>query len=270
MKVEHAQGDPAASLVGWLRGVSGHHRTPDRNRHLANLLALIAGVLNSVGFVAVGVYTSHMTGLTASVADHLVLGGSALVAVGAAAIVSFVAGAMACAVVFNWARRHHLRSRYAVVLLFEATLVLVFGALADLLTWSHRNWLFVAVLCFTMGLQNAVITKISQAQIRTTHVTGMITDIGIELGKLSFRSRRPDLEPVQADLRKLRMLSALVALFFVGGVVGAAGYLAVGFSVLIAPAVVLLVAAVPPFVDDLRHGRGGPVVRRVLRRVQRT
>jgi uncharacterized membrane protein YoaK (UPF0700 family) len=270
LQVERARGVSAAGLVGWLQAVSGHRRTPERNRHLANLLALIAGVLNSVGFVAVGVYTSHMTGLTASVADHLVLGGSALVAVGAAAIVSFVAGAMACAVVFNWARRRHLRSMYANVLLLEALLILVFGALADLLTWSHRNWLFVTVLCFTMGLQNAIITKISQAQIRTTHLTGMVTDIGIELGKLSFRSRRADLEPVHADLHKLRMLSALVVLFFVGGILGAAGYLAAGFSVLLAPAVVLLVAAAPPLVDDLRRGRGGPLVRRVLRRVPRT
>ena len=136
------------TLAGWLRAVSGPHRTPGRNRQLANLLALIAGILNSVGFVAVDVYTSHMTGLTATVADHLVLGGTALVAVGVLAIASFVAGAMACAVVFNWARRRHLRSKYATVLLLEGLLILLFGALADFLTWSHRNWVFVSVLCY--------------------------------------------------------------------------------------------------------------------------
>jgi len=38
------------------------------------------------------------------------------------------------------------------------------------------------LLCFIMGLQNAVITKISHAEIRTTHVTGLVTDVGIELG----------------------------------------------------------------------------------------
>jgi uncharacterized membrane protein YoaK (UPF0700 family) len=262
------RGSRRGALASWLRAVSGPHRTPARNRQLASLLALIAGILNSVGFVAVDVYTSHMTGLTATVADHLVLGGSRLVAVGATAIASFVAGAMACAVVFNWARRRHLRSKYANVLLLEGLLILLFGALADLPRWSHRDWLFVAVLCFTMGLQNAIITKISQAQIRTTHVTGMVTDIGIELGKLSFRSRRPDLDPVQADLRRLGTLCSLVGLFFVGGILGAAGYLTVGFSILITPALVLLAAAAPPLVEDLRSGRGGPLLRRLLRRVQ--
>ena len=35
-----------------------------------------------------------------------------------------------------------------------------------------------------MGLQNAIMTKISKAEIRTTHMTGVVTDIGIELGRL--------------------------------------------------------------------------------------
>jgi len=69
------------------------------------------------------------------------------------------------------------------VLVAESVLILIFGLLAGQLTWIHRDWVYVAVLCFTMGLQNAIITKISKAQIRTTHVTGMITDIGIELAR---------------------------------------------------------------------------------------
>ena len=50
---------------------------------------------------------------------------------------------------------------------------------AAIAAWSQ---LFVPVtvvlLCFIMGLQNAVITKLSRADIRTTHITGIITDIG--------------------------------------------------------------------------------------------
>jgi uncharacterized membrane protein YoaK (UPF0700 family) len=238
-----------------VRTLAGADRNPRRNQYLAALLALIAGVLNSVGFVAVSVYTSHMTGLTASVADHLVLGSFSLVGVGLEAIGAFVLGAMACALLFNWGRRRGLEGRYANVLVVEALLILAFGALADRLVWEHRDHLFVAVLCFTMGLQNAIITKISAAQIRTTHVTGMITDIGIELGKLVYRSRRPGEPPVRADLGKLGMLAALVGLFFVGGMLGAAGYLAIGFPVLVAPALVLLLAASPPLLADLRARR---------------
>jgi uncharacterized membrane protein YoaK (UPF0700 family) len=240
-----------AAGVGRLAGAD---RTARRNVGLAAVLALVAGTLNSVGFVAVSVYTSHMTGITASIADQLVRGSLGVVVIGIEALAAFVLGAMACALLFNWGRRRQLRSRFANVLLLEAALVLAFGGLADQLVWQHRDHVFVVVLCFTMGLQNATITKVSDARIRTTHVTGMVTDIGIELGKHVYRSRMPGEPPVQADLRKLGMLTGLVALFLLGGVLGAAGYLALGFQVLIIPAVVLFAVAVPPVVSDL-HAR---------------
>ncbi|WP_068397873.1 YoaK family protein [Kribbia dieselivorans] len=235
-----------------LRFIAGPTRTPRRNLHLANFLALHAGVLNSVGFVATATYTSHMTGLTAALADHLVLGDLGLVGISVVAIVSFVVGSATCAILFNWGRRRQLRSKYASVLVLEASVVLLFGLLADAVTWSHRAWLFIPVLCFTMGLQNALVTKASQARIRTTHITGMVTDIGIELGKALYRPRRADLPPVVANTEQLRHHLTLVSLFFLGGVIGAAGYLVVGFVTLVPAAVLLLVLALPPLVADLR------------------
>ena len=237
-----------------IRRITGPERTARRNFHLANLLALHAGVLNSVGFVATATYTSHMTGLTAIVADHLVLGDFALVGVGIVAILAFVAGAMVCAWVFNWARRRGLRSKFSAVLVLESSLVLIFGGLADRVTWEHRMWVFIPVLCFTMGLQNAIVTKASNAQIRTTHVTGMVTDIGIELGKLLYVNRRTDCVPVQADLGQLGRHSSIVGLFFLGGVLGAFGYITIGFYALLPAAMFLLVLALPHLVDDFRAG----------------
>lgn len=249
------EGAVTRSVRDHLLRVAGAHRTQALNAQLAGLLALVAGILNSVGFVAVSVYTSHMTGITASLADHVVLGGAGVVGTAGCALASFVLGSMACAWVFNWGRRRELRGRYALVLVVEAVLILCFGLLADVSRWSHDELLFVGVLCFTMGLQNAVITKISGAQIRTTHVTGMITDIGIELGKLTYVPRTPGLAPVQADLARLGLLVTLVSLFFVGGVVGAAGYLRFGFVTLVPAALVLLVASAAPVLADLRHAR---------------
>lgn len=235
-------------------GLTGAERSTLRNTQLASLLALLAGVLNSVGFVAVSAYTSHMTGLTATVADSLVLGFDDLAWLAVVALVTFVLGAMTCALVFNWGRRRGLHGRYANVLVLEALLILAFGLLAEGLHVSNRAYIFIGVLGFTMGLQNAIITKLSGAQIRTTHVTGMITDIGIELGKLAYRERTADLSPVTADARKLGVLVLLVTLFFVGGILGALGYLRFGFPVVVPMAVLLLVLAAPPVLRDVRRG----------------
>lgn len=234
------------SRGGYVLSLAAGERTPRRNRDLALILALAAGLLNSVGFVAVGFYTSHMTGITAQVADHVVRGGAELVAVGMLSLTSFIVGAMACAVQFNWARRRARGDRFALVLVTEAVLILAIGAVADLVTWEHREWPLVAALCLVMGMQNALITKVSHATIRTTHVTGMVTDIGIELGKLSYRSRLAGEPPVRADTAKLGTLAALVGLFFVGGMLGAIGYLALGFRVLVIPALCLLALGIGP------------------------
>ena len=90
-------------------------------------MAAVAGATNAGGFLAVGQYTSHMTGILSSVADNLVLGNLALVLAGVGFIVSFMSGSITTAWMVNWARRRDMRSAYARPLLVEAALLIVFG-----------------------------------------------------------------------------------------------------------------------------------------------
>jgi uncharacterized membrane protein YoaK (UPF0700 family) len=83
------------------------------------------------------------------------------------------------------------------------------------------------LLCFIMGLQNATMTRISGARIRTIHMTGLITDAGIEGKKRVDWNRditRPAMSWVCAAHPKLRLQSILLASFFAGGVFGASGF----------------------------------------------
>jgi uncharacterized membrane protein YoaK (UPF0700 family) len=173
------------------RRLTGSRRTAAGDRHLGFTLAFVAGATNAGGFLAVQQYTSHMTGIVSSMADNVVLRVPELVIGGVGALVSFVAGAACSAVMVNYARRRQLESEFAFPLLLEAILLSCFGILGAQL--DRIEGLFVPatvmLLCFIMGLQNAVITKLSHAEIRTTHVTGVITDIGIELGKLCYWNR---------------------------------------------------------------------------------
>ena len=92
-------------------------------------------------------------------------------------------------------------------------------------------------------------------RIRTTHVTGLVTDMGIELGKLfSWNASRhdPGKAFVRADRRKLKLLASLVALFFSGGVVGAIGFEQLGFAASLILAAMLLTLAIVPVLDDLK------------------
>ncbi len=237
----------------FLRSFVDPRRTPAGNRRLGLVLCFIAGATNAGGFLAIGQYTSHMTGIVSAMADHLVLGNVALVLAGLAALAAFVVGAASAAVLINWGRRMRLHSEVALPLLLEAVLLLAFGLLGrelgDYAWW--RVPLTVLVLCYVMGLQNALITKVSRAEIRTTHVTGIVTDLGIELGKWGYWNWGEGAAPVRADRQRMRLLGALLAMFFLGGVVGAFGFSALGFVATLPLAAILVLLAALPLWDDL-------------------
>lgn len=235
--------------------LSGQHRTASTNRLLGGILAFNAGAINAGGFLVVHMYTSHMTGFASMLADNLVLGNMTLVLGALGTVLAFTTGAAVTAVMVNWARQRHVRSEYALPLLAEALLLLVFGLMGATLNRQtpFAVPLTVLVLAFTMGLQNALVSKISSSQIRTTHMTGIITDIGIELGKLFYwnRTESPLESRVRANQIKLKLLLTLLAAFVLGGLVGAAGFRYVGFIWVVPLAIGLLALSLPPLYADL-------------------
>lgn len=242
-----------------LRKLTGRERSPESNWRLAGFLALIAGATDTGGYFAVKQYSSHMSGIVSATAGHSALGDTTLAAAGFISLLSFLIGASCTAILVNWGRRRLLHSAYAAPLMLEAALLAVFGLAGPHL--EHR-FLFIPtaaiLLCFAMGLQNAIITKISDAVIRTTHITGIMTDIGIEFGKLFYWNRSCERlgEPmVCADRRKLALLTSLLVLFFSGGVLGVLAFRHLGFPFTLPLAGILVVLAVVPVLDDLGLSR---------------
>jgi uncharacterized membrane protein YoaK (UPF0700 family) len=125
---------------------------------------------------------------------------------------------MATAILVNWGLRRRLRSAYGLPLVL-----------------------------------NAVITKISRAEIRTTHVTGLVTDAGIELGKLLYVNRSAGEAPVLANRERLRIHTLLIASFFTGGLAGALGFKFVGFACTLPLAIGLWMLTLRPLLQDLRQ-----------------
>lgn len=241
--------------ANYARFLVGRNRTVSANRQLGWFLASVAGAINAGGFLAVHQYTSHVTGLVSAMADNVALGHLDLVLDGLVGVLSFLMGAMCCAVLVNLARRRAMASEYALPLLLEAFLILCFGLLGAQLSAFEGLLLpfTVVLLCFIMGLQNAVVTKLSGSVIRTTHMTGIVTDLGIELGKLVYwnASHRPQQQPVRADRERIKVLGGLLMAFFLGGVAGALGFKFVGYGFTVPIAVVLAVVSLIPAWDDL-------------------
>jgi len=242
-------------MIPQLRGWTSVQRTAQSNTRLGVTLCFVAGATNAGGFLAVGQYTSHMTGILSAVADNLVLGQLQLVLVGLASLLAFLSGAMSTTWMVNWALRRQLQSAYGRPLLLEAALLLVFGLFGTGINFFADLFmpLTILVLCFIMGLQNAVITKISHSEIRTTHVTGLVTDLGIELGKLLYINRLTRDTLVVANRTKLRLHLQLISSFFVGGLLGALGFKTLGFITTVPLSVFLLLLVWRPLLSDAQH-----------------
>lgn len=221
----------------------GHRRSLGSDYLLGVILAVIAGASNAGGFFALGQYTSHMTGYLSTIADSLVAGKRLIMGTALLAIAAFTSGAAFTALLVNWARSRMGRQQYALPLAVQGAFLACF-ALGGVFTTLIGRLFSLACLCFIMGMQNATITKISGARIRTTHATGMITDIGIKSGRLIYGLLRRD-GRVRADATKLRILISLVSAFVIGGVIGAIGFSMAGFYFSAPLAAALLALSLP-------------------------
>ena len=232
---------------------SGEARDGAADRRLAWSLAGIAGAMNAAGFYAVGVFSSNMTGNVSSLADHLALANLAAAMPYLGLVAAFISGAATSAMLVSAGRRRGMARIYALSILAEAVLLAGLAS-ADLwLAGAGRAALLAYGLSFLMGLQNAVLTRISNARVRTTHVTGMVTDIGIELGNLldlAWRRRRLDSHDGEAEYNagKLLLHGVTVLSFLGGGVFGVLAYRGLGPVVLFGAALLLLLLALPGLV----------------------
>ena len=100
-------------MFAFIRGWTDVDRTTQANVRLGAALSFVAGATNAGGFLAVGQYTSHMTGVLSSVADNLVLGQIVLVLGAAGTLLAFIFGAMTTAILVNWGLRRRCAARMA-------------------------------------------------------------------------------------------------------------------------------------------------------------
>jgi uncharacterized membrane protein YoaK (UPF0700 family) len=213
-------------------------------------LAAIAGFINALTVAgALHIGTTHMTGLTTRLSVDVVHDAArATIALDLGLLASFVLGAAISGAILD-STQFRLGRRYGVLLLIEAAVLttswLASGAGAPLA-------LTLAPLAAAAGLQNSMATQYSRAIVRTTHVTGVLTDLGIAIGK--WVARR--------GVMKWRVVLylAIFAGFAAGGVGGALAVDAWGGHALLVPIAVTGVGGATYYVARLRwlrrRGRG--------------
>lgn len=225
----------------------GKSRTNKHNLQIAIVLSFVAGIVNVSGFLAIKQLTTNVTGHFAlfinDVANFEFWKGLIYFLY----IFSFLFGSFFSGFLIEKYRESKRLNVFVLPTIIES-FILVTIALTSNITEFDNPDLIACLLLFAMGLQNSFVTKISNAIVRTTHLTGLFTDLGIELSQLLFPKSYPHREKIKTTI-KLRIY--IISFFFLGGLIG--GFLFsrmdLKLNTLIFGALILLISL---FYDDLR------------------
>jgi uncharacterized membrane protein YoaK (UPF0700 family) len=229
---------------------------------LAISLSWVAGYVNVIAFSICGQLVSHMTGNASHLGLSVGAGDWRGVGFFGFLVAAFFSGAIASAVMTEGARRRGATSKYILPLAIEGMLLAALAVAISMLKldathgiadYTGLSYFFCGVSAFAMGLQNATITKISGSVVRTTHLTGVITDLGLEgvqylhwvydhtrgrirsrMGRVMRASRR---EP---SLLRLALLASILGSFLFGAAFGTLMFAHLPFVAMLTPVAFLV------------------------------
>ncbi|HEX4446249.1 MAG TPA: YoaK family protein [Polyangiaceae bacterium] len=241
----------------------GAGRSDKVNRRLAGYLAFIGGYVNSAGFVLIGTFTSHVTGNVGRFAHEL----SARQFVGALTALSWIAaffgGALAASMIVESDFLGDQARAYGVAVVLELALLVTFAGIFDL-SPPGRSPLRAEALLLSgaMGMQNSLVTRLSGAVVRTTHLTRVVTDLGIEAARwfrwwrgrasraIGIRLAFGDNPANAPSTSKIALLVTIAGAFTSGALLGSLLALAARTVVMVLPVVALAAGATYAFTSD--------------------
>ena len=224
----------------------GPSRSATNNGILAGYLALVAGFVNSSGFVLLGTFTSHVTGSVGRLANDVAARQWGAATLAGVFVVAFFAGSFLASLLIE-AQRSRVSRAYGLALLLESFALgaFVIAALTMPKNDARISDAEAAILCLAMGMQNSLVTNLSGAVIRTTHLTGVVTDLGIEAARFHYWlfNRVKRAQTPRPSAVKVLLLSTILSAFTIGAISGALFTANRGPLAILLPSVALLLAA---------------------------
>jgi len=214
----------------------GKARTMSHNLRVASLLSFVAGIVNTTGFFSVKELTTNVTGHFAFFMDEVFKLNFGQSFIFFLYIFFFFLGSFVSNFLIEIIARKNERFMYIYPTLIESLILFVIGFYGNYLIQNNPNLIAFSLL-FAMGLQNSFVTTISKQIVRTTHLTGLFTDLGIELSQLFFYK---NIDQKSTLISHIRLKLTIISFFFMGGIFGGFSYAKIGIYTLIIAAFTLI------------------------------
>lgn len=225
----------------------GRSRTIKHNLRIATVLSFVAGIVNVTGFLAFQQLTTNVTGHFALFINDVTRFEFWKGTIYFLYIFAFLFGSFLSSFLIEKFKENKKLNIFVAPTLLESIVLLAIPVTTYFFGVKYPD-ILVCALLFAMGLQNSFVTKISNAIVRTTHLTGLFTDLGIEISQLFFPATHPHRDKIKSTI-KLRIY--IISFFFFGGLVGGYVYSRLGWKLntLLLGAIILLGSL---FYDDFR------------------
>jgi len=222
----------------------GTTRTFEHNIKIASLLSFVAGIVNVAGFLSVQRLTTNVTGHFAFFVDEIFKFKFWEGFIFFLYIFFFFLGSLISNVIVELVTKINDKLIYIIPVIIESLILILVAFFGQFLISKNPN-LIAFLLLFAMGLQNSLVTTISNATVRTTHLTGLFTDLGIELSQLFFYKKSSEKNKLYASI-KLRL--TIISFFFFGGLLGGILYSTLQLYVLGIAGIILIIGVISDYV----------------------
>lgn len=219
-------------------------RTHQEDRRLALWLATSAGLLNAIALGAFGFFPSHMTGNTSQLSSEVSSTDLNDIIFFATLILSFVTGAIIARIIVLWGLIHNVRLIFCQVLFIEGLLLAGVSLYEMYFHTLTTNREIIVFLCGLMGIHNSTSTQLSGGRVRSTHITGTLTDAGIALASVVVAMLRRDFSK-DTTAQRSQLTTHLTTLFsfITGGIVGLILFRKFGFQAMLTLGLMLTLVA---------------------------
>lgn len=192
-------------------------RTLKDNLMLASSTAFVAGAVNVTGLIAFFAFSSNVTGHVASLANNIALVDTEDVISFSLWLASFFLGAYVSSYIIKSYDNFSNYKAYSIPLIIEIIILTMIAVYCDFFYEKKHieGEVIVGFMLFSMGLQNGMASIISGGLIKSTHLTGLITDLGAEIADYFHpKSDRPTLLK-----NKLFIRITILSFYIMGGVI---------------------------------------------------
>jgi uncharacterized membrane protein YoaK (UPF0700 family) len=218
----------------------GKNRNFAQDLRLATLLSFVAGLVNITGVLAVKTLTTNVTGHFAFFSEEIIQHNYSAAITFFIFTVLFLLGSFTSSFLEELVTQKNPRFSHIIPISLEMIVLVgvgIFGSQSNLSSLEGKLTAFF--MLFAMGIQNSLVTNISKSTVRTTHLTGLFTDLGIELSQLYFFKKPEEVKKLKT---RVFLRLSIITFFFGGCISGGIAYQFLEVKTLFIAAFFLLIA----------------------------